>query len=241
MVPLPPFSVKLDIADVAYVTYMVPEERLRPAVPEKIPLAMTYEGKAFLSLVMFHNRNVRASFFPFIRFNYDQLNVRTYISDPVTGETAVLFLHSGITSGIMSSATKLLGIPWPVMSLTIRAAHENDRMTGYGAVGEWGGEVDIQLRETPEPDYTPFRDMKEAVEFLVTPTVGFYAAPGGVVRFEVQHTFLEPSAGSTASVKFPMLEEFGYLTNEELQHPHNVLVTPHGVFRVLLPPRLIRL
>ena len=133
-------------------------------------------------------------------------------------------------------------MPWPVMTLAISAAHRNDRMTDYSAVGKWGGEVDIRFRENPEPgDYTPFRSMKDAVEFLVTPTAGFYAVAGGVIRFEVQHTFVVPSAGSAACVRFPMLEEFGYLTNEELRHPHSVLVTPHGFFRVLLPPKHIRL
>lgn len=241
MVPVPPFSVKLDITDVAYVTYLVPEERLRPAVPEKVPFAATHGGRAFVSLVMFHNRNVRASFFPFIRFNYDQLNVRTYIVDPVTGRTAVFFLHSGITSGIMSSATKLLGIPWPVISLGINSGQENTE-AGYSADGEWEGGITIKLQETPEPgNYMPFRDMKEAIEFLVTPTAGFYKAPGGVTRFEVQHTFLVPSAGRAGTVHFPMLEKLGYLGSDELQRPHNVLITRHGFFRVFLPPALIRL
>ncbi len=241
MIPLPSFSVKLDIVDVAYVTYLVPEERLRPAVPENITFAMTHEGRAFVSLVMFHNRNVRASFFPFIRFNYDQLNVRTYIIDPVTGKTAVFFLHSGITSGIMSSATKLLGIPWPVISFGINGGQENSQ-GGYSADGEWEGGIAIKLQEVPEPDsYAPFRNMKEAIEFLVTPTAGFYKAPGGVTRFEVQHTFVVPSAGRAASVHFPLLEKLGYLGSEELQHPHNVLITRHGFFRVFLPPELIPL
>jgi hypothetical protein len=240
MIPLPPFSVKLDITDVAYVTYMVPAERLRPVVPKNIVLAMN-GGKAFLSLVLFHNRKVRASFFPFIRFNYDQMNVRTYITDPLTGKTAVLFLHSGITSATMSFATKFLGIPWPEISLAINAAHNHDRVA-YSAVGEWGGEVDIRLRESGGPeDYTPFQDMKEAVEFLVTPTAGVYAVPEGVIRFEVQHTFVVPSAGSPVSIHFPMLEKLGYLVNEEVRHPHNILITGHGFFRVLLPPKLIRL
>lgn len=241
MIPLPPFSVKLDIVDVAYVTYLVPEGRLRRAVPEKIAFAMTHEGKAFVSLVMFHNRNVRASFFPFIRFNYDQLNVRTYIIDPVTGKTSVFFLHSGITSGIMSSATKLLGIPWPAISFGINGGQENSE-GGYSADGEWEGGITIKLQEAPGPaNYTPFRNMKEAIEFLVTPTAGFYKAPGGAIRFEVQHTFVVPSAGRVETVHFPMLEKLGYLGDDELQYPHNVLITRHGFFRVFLPPELIRL
>ncbi len=243
MVRVPTFSVKLDITDVAYVTYLVPEERLRPAVPEKVPFAMTHEGKAFVSLVMFHNRNVRASFFPFIRFNYDQLNVRTYVRDPVTGKTVVLFLKSGITSRVMSFATKLLGIPWPAMSFEIHGSAEKNGVADYHAAGEWEGDVSIALREDPagNHDYAPFRDMHEAVEFLVTPTAGLYAVPGGVTRFEVRHTFVVPSPGRAASVSFPMLEALGYLTGEELQHPHNVLLTPHGLFRVFLPPEVIRL
>lgn len=243
MVLVPPFSVKLDITDVAYVTYLVPEERLRPAVPEKISFAMTHEGGAFVSLVMFNNRNVRASFFPFVRFNYDQLNVRTYVRDPVTGKTVVLFLKSGITSRVMSFATRLLGIPWPAVPLAIHSAQEKEGITDYRASGAWEGDISIQLRggRPPGHDYAPFRDMKEAVEFLVTPTAGLYAVPGGVTRFEVQHTFVAPSEGSVASVRFSMLEALGYMTGEELQRPHNVLFTPHGLFRVFLPPELVRL
>lgn len=242
MVPLPRFSVKMDITDVSYLTYIVPEERLRPAVPEAIPFAMTHEGRTFVSLVIFHNKNVRASLFPFIRFNYDQLNVRTYISDPVTGKPAVLFLHSGITSRTMSFATKLMGIPWPVMSLGINATYQNDALTGYSAVGEWEGKVNVRLGESlsSDYDYTPFKNIKDAIEFLVTPTVGYYTVSGGAVRFEVQHTSVVPSGRCAASVRFPMLEAHGYLTGEELQNPHNILVTPHAFFRVLLPPRFVR-
>ncbi|MBP1748964.1 MAG: hypothetical protein H6Q52_1503 [Deltaproteobacteria bacterium] len=241
MVPVPPFSVKMDITDVLYLTYLVPEKRLRPAVPGTIPFAMTYEGNTFISLVVFHNLNVRTSFFPFVRFNYDQINVRTYIRDPVTGQTAVFFLHSGITSRVVSFITRLLKIPWPAMSLTIGAAYENDTVKNYSAEGDWAGEVHIHTGDDTgrDHDYAPFRDIKGATEFLTTPTVGFYAASGGVIRFEVEHASVMPSGSDAASVRFPMLEALGYVTRAELQHPHSALITPHAFFRVMLPPRLI--
>lgn len=242
MIPWPPFSVKMDITDVLYLTYMVPEKRLRPAVPDKIPFAMTCEEKTFLSLVIFHNKNVRVSFFPFIRFNYDQVNVRAYVRDPVTRQTAVFFLHSGITSQAVSFLTRLLKIPWPAMSLSIDAAYEKDRVKRYSAEGDWEGELHINIGEDHAhvQDYAPFRDVSGAVQFLVAPTVGFYAVSGGVIRFEVEHTGVTPSGNNAVSVvRFPMLEACAYMSGAELQHPHSALITPHAFFRVILPPTLI--
>ncbi len=204
----------MDITDVLYLTYMVPEMRLRPSVPDRIPFAMTYKGMTFISLVIFHSKNVRASLFPFIHFNYDQVNVRTYVRDPVTGQTAVLFLHSGITSQVVSFLTKLLKIPWPAMALTIDAAFENDRAKRYTADGNWGGDLHIDTGDTAGTgrDYEPFRDIAGAVQFLITPTVGFYTVSGGVIRFEVEHTSATLSGNDAVSVRFPMLEAYGYLT-----------------------------
>ncbi|MHB8109874.1 MAG: DUF2071 domain-containing protein [Syntrophorhabdaceae bacterium] len=231
----------MDITDVLYLTYLIPEGRLRPAIPETIGFAMPFEGRTFISLVIFHNKNVQASFFPLIRFNYDQVNVRSYVRDPVTGETAVFFLHSGITSRVISSITKLLKIPWPAMSLAINAAYRNGTTDRYSAEGDWKGafHIDVKDNEDRDHDYAPFRNAAGAIDFLTSPTVGFYAVSGGAIRFAVQHTSMMPSGSSVASVRFPLLEELGFLTGEELQHPHSALITPHAFFRVMLPPEFI--
>ena len=89
---IPSFTVQMDIYDVLYLSYIIPEERLRPAVPHKIRLAAPIQGKAIISLVIFRSKNVTASLFPFIHFNYNQANLRTYVIDPPTGKNAVFFL-----------------------------------------------------------------------------------------------------------------------------------------------------
>ncbi|MEN6615716.1 MAG: DUF2071 domain-containing protein [Syntrophorhabdus sp.] len=231
----------MDITDVLYLTYLVPESRLRPAVPEAIPFAMAHHGKTFLSLVIFHTKNARASFFPFLSFNYDQVNVRCYVRDPVGGQPAAFFLHSGITSRSVSCITRLLKIPWPAMSLSINATYRNETVNYYSAEGAWNSEFLIELKADAhhDHDYAPFTGASDTAECLTSPAIGFYKVSGGVIRFEVEHESIVPSGTNITSVQFPLLEALGFLTKEEMRDPHSALVTPHAFFRVMLPPRMI--
>jgi uncharacterized protein YqjF (DUF2071 family) len=98
---IPSFSVEMDIYDVLYLSYVIPEERPRPAVPDSMRIAAPSPGKAVISVVIFRSKNVTASIFPFIHFAYDQANLRTYVIDPITGRNAVFFLKSAITSRLI--------------------------------------------------------------------------------------------------------------------------------------------
>jgi uncharacterized protein YqjF (DUF2071 family) len=194
---IPPFTVQMDIHDVLYLSYLIPEKRLRPAIPDSMRFAVTSQDKTIVSLVMFHSRNVRASFFPFLRFDYDQANIRAYVLDPATGKPAVFFLRSGITSPLVAAITRILRIPWQSISMRLDVQHDNNPSYQYTVEGNWEGNFNIRLNESQNPliDMEPFQTPEEAIHFLTSPTVGFYGASGGLVRFEVQHSAIKPSMG----------------------------------------------
>ncbi len=238
---IPSFTVWMDICDVLYLSYLIPEKRLRPAIPEELSFAVTCQGKTIISLVIFHSRNVRASFFPFLRFDYDQANIRTYVLDPVTGGNAVFFLKSGITSPLISGVTRILGIPW--QSISMRLDAHNNPSHQYTVEGSWEGDYKIRLNEDQDLSAVlePFQTPGEATHFLTGPSVGFYGSSEGIVRFEVRHSAITPSMGKISAIIFPLLVRSGLLTDDELWSPHSALMAPHGLFSVSMPPAKIRL
>lgn len=235
---IPPFTVQMDIHDVLYLSYLIPEKRLRPAIPDNVRFAVTSQDKTIVSLVIFHSRNVRASFFPFFRFHYDQANIRAYVLDPATGKPAVFFLRSGITSPLVAAITRILRIPWQSISMRLDVRHHDNPSYQYTVEGNWEGAFNIRLNENQDPfiDMEPFQTPEEATRFLTGPSVGFYGAPGGIIRFEVKHSIIRPSMGKIAVIDFPMLVRSGLLTDEELWFPHSALIASHGFFSVSMPP-----
>jgi hypothetical protein len=236
---IPSFTVQMDIYDVLYLSYIIPEERLRPTVPDNICLATTSQGKAIISLVIFRSKNVTASLFPFIHFTYDQTNLRTYVIDPFTGKNAVFFLKSGITSRFISAVTNLLQIPWQSVSMRLNTEYDNKHgFVRYTVEGHWEDPFTIVLKgnQVPMLNPEPFNTPEETIHFLTGPAVGFYSTARGLIRFEVKHSEIKPSTGAISVISFPMLTRSGLITDEELWTPQSVLVAPDGHFTIYMPP-----
>jgi hypothetical protein len=208
-------------------------------VPDNVYLAAPIQGKAIISLVIFRSKNVTASLFPFIHFNYDQINLRTYVVDPSTGKNAVFFLKSGITSRFISVITNLLQIPWQSVFLSLDTRYNDERgFVHYAVEGDWEGPFNIVLNANRDPvvNPIPFNALDEAIRFLTGPAVGFYNTSRGLIRFEVKHSEIRPAMGAISSIQLPMLPLSGLITNEELWRPTNVLVAPDGHFTIYMPP-----
>ena len=244
MALIPTFTVQMNIYDILYISYIIPEERLRPAVPDNISLVAPSQGKAIVSLVIFQSRNVRASFFPLFRFSYYQANIRSYIIDPLSKKNAVYFLRSGITSPFISAVTNLLQIPWQSISIRLDTEYNKEESFSRFAVeGHWEDEFNIVLKEKQSPmmNPEPFNTSEEAIRFLTGPSVGFYNTSGGLIRFEVKHSEIKPSIGAISAMRFPILLHSGLVTDEELLSPQSVLVAPDGHFRIYMPPTRLHL
>jgi hypothetical protein len=240
---IPSFKVKMDLQDVFYLSYMIPKERLTSHIHEQLPFAVSHEDNTIISCVFFKSRNVRASFFPFLRFDYDQANIRTYVIDPVSGKTAVMFLKSGITSKFVSMATGLIGIPWLPISVRVATTQSNDNKKHYSVDGTWGDDFSIDLTRNSNPlqETAPFSTTGEMINFLTGPKVGFYSTASGVIRFNVRHSVVEPLFGSVSSISFPIVVESGLALPEELHHPQSVLIATDASFEITMPPTKISL
>jgi uncharacterized protein YqjF (DUF2071 family) len=75
--------VEMKLRHVAYLSYLIPAPRVRRLVPSVLPLSAVDENKVFVSIVALQSRDMRLASFPLVRFNYNQINVRTYVKGPI--------------------------------------------------------------------------------------------------------------------------------------------------------------
>jgi len=182
---------------------------------------------------------VRLSELPFIDFSYYQINLRTYVVDPGTRKPGILFLRSGVTSKLIAVFTNLMKIPWEDVQFAIQASKDNSgRYVKYSATGTWGEKIYIEAQEESQETKSilPFENREKVFEYITGGTIGFFALPGELLRFEVSHSVIEPHFGKITHLSLPILASSGILTEEEIHSPHNVLLAPYGRFRVFLPP-----
>lgn len=224
------------LKDLLYISYLVPLERVRHLVPSALRL-QTIGGMVFVSAVMMRNTDVGPVWLPWPRQHYNQLNIRTYVDDPVTGGSAVFFFRSGITSLTALAVPRLLGLPWEKIILHI----ESD-LTGTGlyilkASGDFHGRVTIEAQANRRSDFSP-----DAAERITAPQIGFVVATDQqrLLRFRVKHEFVEPVPCDMAVLRFPLLEQTGMVKKEEMGQPYSVLLVLGTQFLVYLPPRCVK-
>ena len=233
-------TVSMTLGNVLYVSYAVPGKYLRTVLPEFIRLATLDEDIAFLSVVVLQCNKVRLRSVPFIRFTYNQLNLRTYIIDPITGAHGVYFLQSGVTSRFISVATRTIGIPWQRINLDVQVRPGGNNLRSYNAVGYWQGSCTITAVEmdTSPRELALFPDMKSAVDYLVRPLIGFYRDRDHVGRFTIWHQDIKPQVWQLQQIDIPVLSKSGII--EDVAEPHSVFFLEHADFSICMPPSFIK-
>ncbi len=235
------FSVEMLLQDMLYVSYLLPVERLKCFIPPGLRPAEPYPGKVFLSLVIFRGRTRGAATVPAPRIPFDQVNIRTYVTDPVTGRPAVYFVHCGISGSLITFLYKVLsGMPVEHTPFAIHTRKDmNGRYDAYEALGTWHGQFSIKAGQTAGAVTTldPFSTREEAMSYLIDPLAGFYSDTKVLRRLEVFHEPLEPRLCSAYEVRFPYLSDLGLVEEDEIARPHNVLLVPHTPFLIYLPAR----
>jgi len=235
-------SVQMILRHVLYVSYLVPASRVRPMVPDVLPLATFDSDRVFISVVSMKCNNVRLARLPWPGFDYDQLNVRTYTTDPNTGNNAVYFLLSGVTSATVSRLTSLLGLPWQRIAFELQVGRDDQmRYSNYRAFGHCNGALNINAYERhPHPELiAPFNDPKSVIDHITGPLIGFIGPKGHTSRFGIRHRSLEVRVGELSEFSFTFLRATGLLEKGEELEPHNVLLVPEAGFTVYLPPRRV--
>lgn len=228
---LSPFTtVKMGLESLVYISYLVPAGRVRHFVPRVLPLASDEGGNVYVSFVAMKCRNVRLSGIPWPRFNYDQLNLRTYVSEPQTGTPAVYFLKSGVSMGIVPLITRLMGIPWEKISFNMDARSRQV----YRAWGSWLGQIDFEIGSRGGEAL-----QEQVVRHLTGPMMGFMGGEGKLRRFRINHRSLEVQEAVLNYIRFPLPVEEGLISETQSQKPDSVLMVPEAEFTVYLPPRRV--
>ncbi|MDD5245601.1 MAG: DUF2071 domain-containing protein [Syntrophorhabdaceae bacterium] len=235
------FSVEMRLHDMLYVSYLIPVQRLLARIPQNLQLAEVQKGKTFLSLVIFRGKTSGAATVPTPPIPFDQVNIRTYVVDPLTGQPAVYFIHCGISGSLITFLYRILsGMPVEHTPFAIHTCKDMEgRYDAYEVSGIWHGQFSIKAEQTAEKITTlePFPSREEAMSYLVDPLAGFYSDTKILRRLEVFHEPLEPRLCSTSEVRFPYLSSLGLVEEEEIARPHNVLLVPYTPFLIYLPAR----
>ena len=231
--------IRMTLDHVLYISYAVPAIKLRELVPEPLQLATLGKDIAFISIVILRSTRVRLKILPLIQFNYNQLNIRTYVIDPISGQQAVYFLRSGVTSSVISFMTRMSGIPWQLVNLNIEA-NPYQETASYLARGHWYGDyyLSCQLFGEDTKKILLFENRKKAVDFLIRPLIGFIGDNRRLGRFNIQHLEVEPETWQLTELDFPLFSDLGVV--DEPNKPHSVFFLPTADFSIYLPPKKIR-
>ena len=232
-------NVQMTLRDVLYVSYAVPAKKMRTIVPGILSLATLGDDIAFISIVALKSTQVRMNLMPFARFKYNQLNIRTYVKDPISGKHAVYFIRSGVTSRLISRVTRISGIPWQLIDLEIEVNAQNETAS-YVASGDWEGRFSLKVQTFfDESNKTPlFGNRKAAVDFLIRPLIGFVGDNRRLGRFTIQHPEVEPQSWHLTELDFSLFTNLDVV--DELSNPHSVFYLPTTDFSIYLPPTRIK-
>lgn len=230
--------VRIGLNHVLYISYLVPAARMRGLIPEILPLSIVGGDKAFVSIVLLNSSQARLNWLPYPSFDYNQINIRTYVKDPQSNNQAVYFLRSGVTSKFISFATRTIGVPWEHISCELKIdVDKENNYKSYEALGHWRGDFSISTASKPDElvKPAPFADLKSATDYLIRPLVGFYGRNEKVSRFRILHPDIELGVGQLQAFDFPVFEDMELVDKPELYSPHSVFIVPQAQFHIYLP------
>jgi hypothetical protein len=232
-------AVRMTLRNVFYVSYALPSKNLQPLVPTVLKLATVADNMAFISLVALRSTKVRFSYFPVFSFNYNQFNIRTYVIDPLSGQLAVYFIKSGVTSRFISMATNTIGIPWQYIGLTIDLVGSKDARSAIIS-GNWLDNFILKVQADANSSCVPslFQDRKSTVDFLIRPLIGFAGENRRLVRFTIRHPEVQPESWRLKGLDCPLVKKLVDIDN--IIKPHSVFYLPEADFSIFLPPKRIK-
>ncbi|WP_198017686.1 DUF2071 domain-containing protein [Syntrophorhabdus aromaticivorans] len=234
-------SVEMLLRDMLYVSYFIPSARISPFLPPALKPATVGGNNVFVTLVIFRGKTSGVATIPTPRIPFNQVNIRTYVIDPVSGKPSVYFVHCGISGGLITFLYRILsGMPVQHTSFRIDPVKGNEAdYSHYKVSGKWNGKFIVEAKEVSPALITlsPFLNVREAIDYLIDPLVGFYTDGGILRRLEVYHDPLVPRVFTPSKILFPYLSKLDIVPEEEITQPHNVLLVPFTSFFIYLPAR----
>ena len=230
--------VEMELHNVIYLSYSLPLDMVRPLVPSILPLAAVGDDTVFISIVLLRSQAVHPTIIPAPRFNYEQINIRTYVRDPQSGENGVYFLRSAISSSFISSITKSIGLTWEYRIIDRMETVGKDNGITINIKGKWYADFDVEVNagSSTTPQYKPFKSAKDAADYLIRPLMGFFGDVGKLKRFRIWHPPVEPKSANLTRADFPLNKLLKLDYKPDLSAPHSIFLVKNARFYIYLPP-----
>jgi hypothetical protein len=234
-------TVEMLLRDMLYVSYLVPVSTLDPFLPSVLRPAAVDGGNVFVTLVIFRGKTSGAATIPMPRIPFDQVNIRTYVIDPVTDRPSVYFIRCGISGAVITFLYRILsGMPVEHTPFSIMTdKNSSGCYSRYRVSGEWNGTLAIEAEEISPAlaSLPPFPSVREAIDYLIDPLVGFYTDGRVLRRLTIFHDPLIPRVCRPVRIAFPYLSALGIVPDEAVLAPHNILLVPFTPFLIHLPAK----
>jgi hypothetical protein len=230
--------IEMTLHNVIYISYELPHDIVRPIVPRQLPLAETDDGTVFISIVLLTSEAVHPTMLPYPRFTYEQINVRAYVRNPRSGEQAVYFLSSAVSSKLISLVTKSIGLTWEYRLIRRWEIPGQDDYIAIRITGKWYDDLAIEAesKSNGTAQLKPFRNINEAADYLIRPLMGFFGSAESLKRFKIWHPPVQPQIANLVHIDFPWHKLLRINYDLNLAAPHSVFLVKDARFYIYLPP-----
>jgi uncharacterized protein YqjF (DUF2071 family) len=187
-----------------FMHWKIDPELLRPLVPRKLSID-TYEGEAWIAIVPFTIRGMRASFLPTIPgfSEMHELNVRTYVH--YKGTPGVLFLSLDASSSIaVLGARTFFLVPYFNAEMSLK---EDGRKIVYHSRRTHTDAPPAEFDATWKIGDALAESQPGSLEFFLTERYCFYTVSGEhVYQCRVHHAPWQLRAAEVSALKSTMIE-----------------------------------
>ena len=240
-------DVNTNLQHFALISYAVPVAKISPYIPEPFELWSFNKNAtdyALISAVPFMDKDF--SFYRFakaIKFKFFQTNFRTYIRHKQTNEYSAWFF--GTTLGSITNLVPKIfwSMPWEYGKYQFKYNLENNIYSKYQmsfSSKQGSGLVDIKSTSNKMQLLEGFESIDEQKFILTHPIMGYYQIGPTIGNYQIWHPEMDLWQGKSNNLYFEIYERLGFLTKEQMQKPHSVLITPEIEFDILLPPGKLR-
>ncbi|MCB1143273.1 MAG: DUF2071 domain-containing protein [Leptospiraceae bacterium] len=243
------WDVKTTLANFCILTYSVLPENLSRYLPEQFePVKITDKSgreSSLISVVPFLDLDFHYKSFPFLKFNFGQINFRAYIRNRITKEHSVWFFGTLLDSILVNIPRYKWKLPWHNGRIRFEVEWDSNlsKFSNYKVEAEskWTG-ANLELEDSGEivKSLDGFRDLETGLVILTHPLKGYFYRRDGVLgSYSIWHEKMNPSLGRAKKIEIPLLNSLGLVSMEDQNHPHSILFQRNIDFNVYLPPRRV--
>ena len=229
------------------ISYKVPVKKIQHLIPRPFKLWTFNEGDskfALISAVPFKDKDFsfyRIAKFP--KFNFFQTNFRTYIIDERDQSNSAWFFGTTLGSFTSLIPKYIWKMPWEYGKYHFSFKLSNNVYSEYNmnfSSKQGKGIVNIQSSNSKMELLEGFQTIDEQLLILTHPVIGYYnLLKNKLGTYEIWHPKMELYIGKAEKLYFEIFERLGFLTKEEMNNPHSVLIAPEIEFDILMPPKKI--